>query len=209
MCTCQERSRSGYRLFVSGHDLCCGPAAVYLVPDGVDSTGMRGAFLMRGNGELQVVPSLTYAAQGATGRSRCSGSPHPSSTTNFWMVSCTALAKGLHAPAQNPRQCYMGCEHWVCAHSVLESLQCLSRISAPEMHGGRCAERWQKPDPDNPGHTLAESVMAQFSFRYGVGELWLGVGVTAAWTIVMAGATFLALILLDREDPSSILKEVD
>lgn len=51
--------------------------------------------------------------------------------------------------------------------------------------------------------------MAQFSFRYGVGELWLGVGVTAAWTIVMAGATFLALILLDREDPSSILKEVD
>ena len=41
--------------------------------------------------------------------------------------------------------------------------------------------------------------MAQFSFRYGVGELWLGVGVTAAWTVVMAGATFLALILLDRE----------
>ncbi|CAK0784035.1 hypothetical protein CVIRNUC_007238 [Coccomyxa viridis] len=61
-------------------------------------------------------------------------------------------------------------------------------------------ERWQKPDPDNPGHTLAESVMAQFSFRYGVGELWLGVGVTAAWTIVMAGATFLALILLDPMD---------
>ena len=67
------------------------------------------------------------------------------------------------------------------------------------MHDGRCAERWQKPDPDSPGQTLAESVMAQFSFRYGVGELWLGVGVTAAWTVVMAGATFLALILLDRE----------
>lgn len=41
--------------------------------------------------------------------------------------------------------------------------------------------------------------MAQFRFRYGAGELWLGVGVTAAWTVVMAGATFLALILLDRE----------
>ena len=40
--------------------------------------------------------------------------------------------------------------------------------------------------------------MEQFSFRYGVGELWLGVGVTAAWTLVMAGATFLALIFLDR-----------
>ena len=93
----------------------------------------------------------------------------------------------------------MSCEHWVCAHSMLESLQSLSCVSAPEMHGGRCTERWQKPDPDNPGQTLAESVMAQFSFRYGVGELWLGVGVTAAWTVVMAGATFLALILLDRE----------
>ena len=68
------------------------------------------------------------------------------------------------------------------------------------------AERWQKPDPDNPGHTIGESVMDQFSFRYGVNELWLGVGVCAAWTIVMAAATFLALIFLDREpcQPSSI-----
>ena len=41
--------------------------------------------------------------------------------------------------------------------------------------------------------------MEQFSFRYGANELWLGVGVTAAWTVVMAGATFLALIFLDRE----------
>ena len=41
--------------------------------------------------------------------------------------------------------------------------------------------------------------MEQFSFRYGVNELWLGVGVCAAWTIVMAAATFLALIFLDRE----------
>ena len=65
----------------------------------------------------------------------------------------------------------------------------------------RHAERWQVPDPDNPGQTLAESVMAQFSFRYGAGELWLGVGVTAAWTLVMAGATFAALILLDRGLP--------
>ena len=55
-----------------------------------------------------------------------------------------------------------------------------------------CAERWQKPDPDNPGHTIGQSVMEQFSFRYGANELWLGVGVTAAWTVVMAGATFLA-----------------
>lgn len=61
------------------------------------------------------------------------------------------------------------------------------------------AERWQKPDPGNPGHTIAESVMEQFSFRYGVKELWLGVGVTAAWTVVMAVATFLGLIFLDRE----------
>ena len=53
MCTCQERSRSGYTHTVSGHDLCCGPAAVYLVPNGLDSTGMRGAFLMRENGETQ------------------------------------------------------------------------------------------------------------------------------------------------------------
>ena len=60
------------------------------------------------------------------------------------------------------------------------------------------AERWQKPDPDNPGHTIGQSVMEQFSFRYGVNELWLGVGVTAAWTIVMAAATFLALIFLNR-----------
>ena len=62
-----------------------------------------------------------------------------------------------------------------------------------------CAERWQKPDPDNPGRTIGQSVMDQFSFRYGVNELWLGVGVTAAWTVVMAAATFLALIFLDRE----------
>lgn len=43
--------------------------------------------------------------------------------------------------------------------------------------------------------------MAQFSFRYGVNELWLGVGVTVAWTVLMAAATFLALIFLDRENP--------
>ena len=51
---------------------------------------------------------------------------------------------------------------------------------------------------------MAESVMAQFSFRYGVNELWLGVGVTVAWTVLMAAATFLALIFLDRENPPSL-----
>ena len=38
-------------VFVSWHGLCCGPAAVRLVPDGLDPTGMRVAFLMIGNDE--------------------------------------------------------------------------------------------------------------------------------------------------------------
>ena len=81
-------------------------------------------------------------------------------------------------------------------HSMLGFALPFGCASAP---GVRAAERWQKPDPDSPGQTLAESVMGQFSFRYGAGELWLGVGVTTAWTVVMAAATFLALILLDRK----------
>ena len=61
------------------------------------------------------------------------------------------------------------------------------------------AERWQKPDPHSPGQTLGESVMQQFGFRYGVGQLWLGVGVAIAWNVVMVAASFLCLIFLNRE----------
>lgn len=63
------------------------------------------------------------------------------------------------------------------------------------------AERWQKPDPHSPGQTLGESVMQQFDFRYGVGQLWLGVGVAVAWNVVMVSASFLCLIFLNREPP--------
>ncbi|CAK0759197.1 hypothetical protein CVIRNUC_002679 [Coccomyxa viridis] len=58
-------------------------------------------------------------------------------------------------------------------------------------------ERWQKPDPHSPGQTLGESVMQQFDFRYGVGQLWLGVGVAVAWNVVMVSASFLCLIFLN------------
>ena len=64
------------------------------------------------------------------------------------------------------------------------------------------AERWQKSDPLSPGQTLGESVMQQFEFRYGVGQLWLGVGVAVAWNVVMVAASFLCLIFLNRELPS-------
>ena len=63
------------------------------------------------------------------------------------------------------------------------------------------AERWQKPDPHSPGKNLGESVMQQFDFRYGVGQLWLGVGVAVAWNVVMVSASFLCLIFLNREPP--------
>ena len=63
------------------------------------------------------------------------------------------------------------------------------------------AERWQKPDPHSPGQTLGQSVMQQFDFRYGVSQLWLGVGVAVAWNLVMVAASFLCLIFLNRESP--------
>ena len=64
------------------------------------------------------------------------------------------------------------------------------------------AERWQKPDPHSPGQTLGQSVMQQFDFRYGVSQLWLGVGVAVAWNLIMVAASFLCLIFLNREPPS-------
>jgi len=60
-----------------------------------------------------------------------------------------------------------------------------------------CAERWQKPDPQHPGQTIAQSVMDQYGFRQGVNQIWIGVGVVFAWIIALVAGTIVCLTYLD------------
>lgn len=59
------------------------------------------------------------------------------------------------------------------------------------------AGRWDKPDPADPGQTLAQSLYRQFSFHEGSAWIWIGVGVVIGWIVVLNVATTLALMLLD------------
>ena len=61
------------------------------------------------------------------------------------------------------------------------------------------AGQWAKPDPDNPGQTVAESLYRQFSFHEGSGWIWIGVGVVLGWIVLLNITTTLALMLLDGE----------
>jgi hypothetical protein len=62
---------------------------------------------------------------------------------------------------------------------------------------GLTAGRWDKPDPADPGQTLAQSLYRQFSFHEGSAWIWIGVGVVIGWIVVLNVATTLALMLLD------------
>ncbi|BDA51445.1 ABC transporter G family member 36 [Coccomyxa sp. Obi] len=70
--------------------------------------------------------------------------------------------------------------------------------------------RWAKPDPGNPGQTVAESLYRQFSFHEGSGWIWIGVGVVVGWIVLLNITTTLALMLLDAPDakPASMPEEL-
>ncbi|KAK9902782.1 hypothetical protein WJX75_005811 [Coccomyxa subellipsoidea] len=70
--------------------------------------------------------------------------------------------------------------------------------------------RWDKPDPADPGQTLAQSLYRQFSFHEGSAWIWIGVGVVIGWIVVLNVATTLALMLLDAPDtkPASMPEEL-
>ena len=54
-------------------------------------------------------------------------------------------------------------------------------------------------------HAVAQPVVQLSDLWSPMEELWPGVGMTAAWNLVMVAASFLCLIFLNREPPTSLL----
>ncbi len=65
------------------------------------------------------------------------------------------------------------------------------------------AERWKKPNPNNPSQTLMQGELEQFNFRHGRYWVWVAFAVGIGWFFLLNLIVMIALRVLNSESPSN------